>query len=248
MNSLINWLSKSDIGTREEQQDCSICYEEKELFAAVVCDGMGGLNGGSTAGKCAAEGLVQLIRNRENRESIPDLFLRSIDILDERVSQLKNEFGEKQNAGTTIVAVAIEKNKLFWLSVGDSRLYLMRQNELVQATRDHNYSLVLESMPGNYVPDENEQLKKDALVSFVGMGGIEIMDISRNPVMLIKNDIILLTTDGLYKALTDKQIKEILIQNSNVREIVDELMAQAKKASPDSLDNTTFVLIKYRGE
>lgn len=248
MDSLVNWLSKSDIGTREEQQDCAVCYEEQEFFVAAVCDGMGGLNGGSIAGKCAAEGLVQLIRNRENGERIPDLFLRSIDILDERVSQLRNELGEKQNAGTTIVAVAIEKNRLFWLSVGDSRLYLMRQNELVQATRDHNYSLVLESMPGNYVPDENELLKKDALVSFVGMGGIEIMDISRNPVMLIKNDIILLATDGLYKALTNKQIKEILIQNSNVREAVDELMAQAKKASPDSRDNTTFVLIKYIGE
>lgn len=245
---MLSWSLKSDIGTREEQQDYALCHTENDFFAAVVCDGMGGLNGGSAAGKCAAEVLMQLIKKREADESIPGLFLHCVDIMDESVFHLKNESGESLNAGTTVVSVVIEKDKLYWLSVGDSRLYLMRGNELVRATRDHNYSLVLSSMPADYEPTAEDIAGKDALVSFVGMGGIEIMDISNNPVSLVKNDVILLTTDGLFKSLSDDRIKEVLLQGGSIEETAEMLMNQAKSAAPLSRDNTTFVIIKFKGE
>lgn len=248
MDSILSYSLRSDIGTRDEQQDYAVCHYEQDFFAAVVCDGMGGLNGGFVAGKCAAETLSELIKSRDKTENISSFLLRSVDILDEKVSSLKDESGEKLNAGTTLVAVVIEKGLLYWLSVGDSRLYLMRQNELVQATRDHNYSLVLNSMPQGYVPTEEDYSKKDALISYIGMSGIEIMDISNNPVSLVKNDIILLTTDGLFKALTDTQIKSILSQNNSTEEISKELLAAAEKNAPDSRDNITFVFIKIKGE
>lgn len=248
MNLILNYSLRNDIGTRDEQQDYAVCYSEPNFFAAVVCDGMGGLNGGYAAGKCAAETMIDLIKTRDKAENISNLFLNSVDILDERVSNLKNLSGERINAGTTLVSVVIEKGYLYWLSVGDSRLYLMRQNELVQATRDHNYSLVLNSMPQGYIPTQEEVLKKDALVSYIGMSGIEIMDISRNPILLVENDMILLSTDGLFKALTDIQIKSILTQNITAEETAEELLAAAEKTAPDIRDNITFVFIKFKGE
>lgn len=235
---------KTDIGTREEQQDYAVCINEPGLFAAVVCDGMGGLDGGYAAAYNAAECLAEIIRKRDGTESISDLFFRSVDILDERVCALKNEKGEPAKSGTTVVAVVIENGNLYWLSVGDSRLYLMRGNELVQATRDHNYSLVLESLPEEYVLTPEDIAKKDALVSFIGVGGVEIMDISNNPVPLIRDDVILLTTDGLFKALTDEQIKSIVNNSENIDSAACELLAQAEINSPQSRDNITFVLIK----
>lgn len=248
MDLMLNYSLRNDIGTRDEQQDYAVVYSEPNFFAAVVCDGMGGLDGGYAAGKCAAETMVDLIKTRDKTESISNLFLNSVDILDERVSNLKNRSGEKIDTGTTLVSVVIEKGYLYWLSVGDSRLYLMRQNELVQATRDHNYSLILNSMPKGYTPTQEEILKKDALVSYIGMSGIEIMDISRNPVLLVENDIMLLTTDGLFKALTDTQIKSILTKNNTVEETAEELLSAAEKTAPDSRDNITFVFIKFKGE
>ena len=235
---------KTDIGTREEQQDYAVCVNKPGMFAAVVCDGMGGLDGGYAAAYNAGECLAEIIKKRDTAESISELFLRSVDILDERVCALKNEKGEPAKSGTTVVAVVIENGGLYWLSVGDSRLYLMRGNELVQATRDHNYALVLESMPEEYVPTPEDTAKKDALVSFIGIGGIDIMDISNNPVPLIGDDVILLTTDGLFKALTNEQIKSIINSNKNVDSAACELLSQAEINSPQSRDNITFVLIK----
>ena len=245
---MLSYSLRSEIGTREEQQDYAACLNEKNLFVAVVCDGMGGLEGGYAAGKCAAETFIDIIKKRDKTESIPSLLLRSVDILDEKVSNLRGLSSEKLKSGTTIVAVIIENGMLYWLSVGDSRLYLMRQNELVRATRDHNYSLIIDSMPQGYIPTEEEIQKKEALVSYIGISGIEIMDISRNPVSLIKNDKILLTTDGLFKSLTDEQIKLILSNDSGTENVADNLIEAAIRNAPNSRDNSTFVFINFKGE
>lgn len=244
MESMLSYSMKTDIGTREEQQDYALCINEPNFFAAVVCDGMGGLDGGYAAACNTAECLAEILKKRDKAESISELFLRSVDILDERVCALKNEKGEPAKSGTTVVAVVIENGNLYWLSVGDSRLYLMRGNELVQATRDHNYALVLESLPKEYVPTQEDISKKDALVSFIGVGGVEVMDISNNPVQLVKDDVILLTTDGLFKALTNEQIKSIIINSENSDSAACELLNQAEINSPQIRDNITFVLIK----
>lgn len=245
LNLKLSYSLKSDMGTRDEQQDYALCYYEGGCFAAVVCDGMGGLSGGILAAKCAATTFIELVKSRDKAEDVSSFFLRMVDILDEKVSSLKDASGEKLNAGTTLVAVLIEKEKLYWLSVGDSRLYLMRNNELIQATRDHNYSLLLNSIqPG----DTASVLRKDALISFIGMGGIRIMDISKNSVSLVENDMILLTTDGLFKSLTDSQIKSVLVKNNNTEKTSEELLALAKKNSPISRDNITLVFTKIKGE
>lgn len=245
---MLSYSLRSEIGTREEQQDYAICFNENNLFVAVVCDGMGGLEGGYAAGKCAAETFMDIIKKRDKTESMPSLLLRSVDILDEKVSNLNGVSAEKLNSGTTIVAVIIKNGMLYWLSVGDSRLYLMRQKELVRATRDHNYSLILNSMPQGYIPTEEEIQKKEALVSYIGIGGIEIMDISRNPVSLLENDKILLTTDGLFKSLTDEQIKLILSNDLDAENVADNLLEAATKSAPNSRDNSTFIFINYKGE
>lgn len=245
---MLSYSLRSEIGTREEQQDYAICFNENNFFVAVVCDGMGGLEGGYAAGKCAAETFMDIIKKRDKSESMPSLLLRSVDILDEKVSNLNGVSAKKLNSGTTIVAVIIKNGMLYWLSVGDSRLYLMRQNELVRATRDHNYSLILNSMPQGYIPTEEECQKREALVSYIGIGGIEIMDISRNPVSLLKNDKILLTTDGLFKSLTDEQIKLILSNDLDAENVADNLLEAAAKSAPNSRDNSTFIFINYKGE
>lgn len=240
------YAMKSVIGTREEQQDFAIYKEIAENFVAIVCDGMGGLNGGSVASKVAAETFIHTMENKGDDENIPQLLLRSVDIMDEKVFSLKNDQGAKLNAGTTFVAVVIENDNVYWLSIGDSRLYIMRNNEFMQVTRDHNYELILSSMPPNYVPSEDELNRKEALVSFVGMGGIEIMDLSQNPVKLLPGDKLLLTTDGLFKALPDNLIKAILDENSDAETTADKLITNAENNSIECRDNITLIYIDIK--
>lgn len=239
-----NYTSRSVIGNREEQQDYLSTDVSDGVFLAVVCDGMGGLNCGNAASITAVNEMVSIFRNRTADESIPDMFTESIDILDEQVFTLVDESGERLKAGTTIVAAAIENGSLYWMSVGDSRLYIFRNGDAAQATRDHNYQLYLDSVKNTYRPTQEDFDQSEALISFIGMGGISVMDISRNPFPLMDGDVLLLTTDGLYKAVPQEEIKRIVFSNPDISKAADLLLEQAEALAPSTRDNISFVLIK----
>jgi len=239
---------KSIIGTRDEQQDCAFYKNDNDKVVAMVCDGMGGHDGGTLASRTTIEKLKDLYENKDSAETLPEFFLKSVDILDEIVYNMKNQDGERLDAGTTLVAAAIEKDNLFWLSVGDSRLYILRSSEFVQVTRDHNYFLKLGQMIKeseiNEMQYKTESSKGEALISFIGVGGIEIMDINNTPFKLLHGDIILLSSDGLYKALRDEEIAQIL-QISDIEESMETLIAKSTEKAQGIQDNTTCIIIRY---
>lgn len=243
----IDHATKSDIGTRSEQQDTvCVCSSDSSFFAAAVCDGMGGLDGGAAASRLAAEVFADTVSSRNADESISELLVRCVDTMDEKVFNLKDSDGVRLNAGTTVVSVVIENGNLYWMSVGDSRLYMLRGDEFVQATRDHNYFLSLSEMPDDYVPGEDELAKGNALISFIGMGGVDVLDVSNNPVKLYENDCILITSDGLFKPLSDTVIAEILKSSDDLDLISERFIEECEKRSPSVRDNISFVLMKVR--
>lgn len=239
---------RSDIGTREEQQDSFVCVQSSNSLLAIVCDGMGGLKGGAVASETASENLAELFRCKDSNESFYDFFYNSIDVLDESVFNLMDcESGERLDCGTTLVAAGIERDIIFWLLVGDSRLYLIRNNEIEQSNRDHNYSLILDNSDLTGLSKEQiekERKKANALISYVGMGGIEIFNLN-NGFKILDNDIFLLTTDGLFKILTDNEIKEIIMSFDDVDKAADALLDMVRRKEPR--DNVTFILIKAGG-
>ncbi|MBQ7956883.1 MAG: serine/threonine-protein phosphatase [Clostridia bacterium] len=239
--------SKIHQGNREEQQDY-VCIEEKNgVLLSVVCDGMGGLENGAEASRIAAEKLSDLFRKKDETKNIPDFFLECVDIMDESVYNLSIKEGNRTATGTTVVTACVKDDNLYWMSVGDSRLYLIRNNEIEAATRDHNYFMVLEEMQRNNIPEElciaEEEKRGDALVSFIGMGGIELMDIISEPFRLMKSDKILLTSDGLYKLLSEEKIKEIILANDDVDVATDKLIEAALSVPENYKDNISIVLI-----
>ena len=138
--------------------------------------------------------------------------------------------------------------ELYWLSVCDSRLYIIRADEIAAATRDHNFSLYVEEKQrlGTATPEEIASREKhgEALMSYIGMGGIEMMDINRNPFALCAGDKLLLTSDGLYRLLDDREIYDIVGHRETAEDAADALIAEAeRKAEIKGSDNVSFVLI-----
>ena len=128
--------------------------------------------------------------------------------MDQAVNNLKNEDGRPLNGGTTVVAVVIENNKMYFLSVGDSKIYILRDNEILAVNREHNYRLSLdEKLKKGQITKEQyiaEEDQAEALISYLGMGNVSLMDINNEPFILQENDIVLLCSDGLY---SDCQIR-----------------------------------------
>ena len=239
---------RSDIGGREEQQDCVYAYADPFDALAIVCDGMGGTENGGRASRIAVDSMRELFEEFKAQYPRGDTvqFLgQAMVTLDARVSQ---ELG-KQKGGTTAVAAILQDGKLYWFSVGDSRLYIFRNGELVQATRDHNYLLCLnEQLQRGEITQEvflRELERGEALISFMGVGGLPVYDLTNAPLNLKEGDILLLTTDGLYKAIPQGLIQHILRGGNPLSEKADKLMTQiAVLKKTIVLDNTTFALIK----
>ena len=251
MNAKYTAAMRSVVGTRDEQQDHAFQSVAAERVVAAVCDGMGGLESGRIVSIATIEKFKELYAKKEPDEAIPSFLLTAVDILDEFIFQMKHENGESLHAGTTLVAAVIENDNLFWLSVGDSRLYILRGSEFVQATRDHNYFLRLDEMMREKEITENqyqaEAARGEALISFIGMGGIEVMDISNAPFKLLPKDTVLLSTDGLYKALSREEIAACL-RMEDVEEALTALLDRASEKACQSQDNTTCVIIRYNEE
>lgn len=243
----------SIMGTRKYQQDYVSCFSEGNETAAVICDGMGGLNGGETASEEAAKLFLEDFRKVRPRERIPEFLRAEAARMDAQVAALRGADQRLLEAGTTVVAVILQEDALYWLSVGDSRICRVEGNYIQTVTREHNYRLDLtQALTAGRISQEQfireEQSRQaEALTSYLGMGGLKITDVNEKPIFLSDGDIILLCSDGLYKSLDQHQILGIVRDNDIDMNIAAErLTDMALAQAGNGQDNTTVLLIEYR--
>ena len=122
---------------------------------------------------------------------------------------------------------------------------------MVCVTKEHNYLMLLNKQLEEGTIDEEEYAREvkrgAALISYLGMGNGNLMDANPNPLPLEDGDIVVLCSDGLYKALSDAQIYEIISKNADDLEAaVQELQMQAQISAGRVQDNTSIVVLSYR--
>lgn len=252
-NGVYELAAQSVIGDREEQQD-RFGYDIKgDEGITVVCDGMGGHQGGRLASTKSVEMLLDMYNQNYPCLDLHKLLTDSAYDIDEQISMLKNSDGEKMMAGSTLAAVIIKDKKMTWLSVGDSRIYLFRNDEIKALTRDHNYKLELEEKIKNGKIDQeyydSEISKGSSLVSFMGAGRLPYIDCNEQACELKSEDRILITSDGLYKTLSDESIKTLLSNFTNIRQAASAIESKANRTAKNTKalrDNTTFVIIRIK--
>lgn len=242
----------SIIGTRKYQQDAVRVpegeYDEKH-FICVLSDGMGGLQGGEIASQITVDTFYRDFYENPAIDNYSAFLQSEIDKADCLVSELQNEDGSPMDAGATLLAVIIDASNLYWASVGDSRIYILRGDSILQINEEHNYAYTLRRQveAGTISLEEAEQdASKDALISYIGMGGVSLIDINEIPFPLEDNDILLLCSDGLFRVLNDEAI-QLIIQEFfyNIPLAAQMLTTCAMENSAGPQDNTTVVVIKY---
>lgn len=248
--------SFSVIGRRHKQQDAIktdtyYTYIEKGKAIAVLCDGMGGLNGGEKASALCSEIVHSNFHNDAEFNSIPEFYRAAIWQADEKISTMRNERNEKLCAGTTLVSVVVDGDKLFWASVGDSRIYIIRRGKILCITQDHNYLMILNEKVKNGEISQNEadsHPKKEALISYIGMGGVKYIDMNVKAFELLDGDDIVLCSDGLYRTVSEEEIVQIVLSFGNdPQQAAEALTVLALSKKRRDQDNTSAVVINYRG-
>ena len=249
-------LMYSAVGNRKYQQDAVYVTPSKRLAAnkkskvmAVVCDGMGGMADGGLASRTGIEMMKQGFSRIEKVPdvNIPEFFRSGIIAIDRKIASFPKENG--RGSGTTMVAVIAEDDDLYWASVGDSRIYILRDNDMKQVTRDHNYLLRLQEMVASgqmTLEQAQAQKQKEALISFLGIGNVSLMDINGQPFKMQIGDTVLLCSDGIPKTLSDDRIKAIMFSGtSSMQEKAETLVMAAVRENTHSQDNTSVSVLQY---
>jgi serine/threonine protein phosphatase PrpC len=155
----------------------------------------------------------------------------------------------REKGGSTVVAVIIHDRMLYWVAVGDSRIYLIRNGAIMQVNREHVYSVELDEKAATGEISWEVAAgdpKREALTSYIGMEAIEKVDRSLRPMQLLDGDRVLLMSDGVFGVLTDDEILSAMPLTPHESAMKLQEMVLAKQ-NPNQ-DNLTAIIFECRGD
>lgn len=249
---VLDTAMETHIGTRAYQQDAAYVVEPLKQVGtafAILCDGMGGMESGELASSDVVVYMANKYGAHEKTQEVGTYLEETAYKVNEMIYD--RYVSQGMRVGTTLITTYVDGNQLYWMSVGDSRIYIIRDGEIARLTKDHNYSMELQMMveKGTMTQEEaDSNPQKEALVSYIGINQLEYIDVSKRPLELLPNDTILLCSDGLTKSISDDKILETLLaQGQSLNEEAHRLIAIALDNNMGSQDNTTVVLMRYFG-
>lgn len=240
----MNIASKTDIGlVRSSNQDSYAAGELPDGTAwAVVCDGMGGANGGNIASANAVKIISEYISSSYHEgmgsNSIKTLLSSSIYGANVRLYDMSRTIESLAGMGTTVVAIIISNGVAHISHAGDSRAYIIKDNKLTQITKDH--SIVQSMIDKGQITLEEAKSHPNKNVITRALGVKEDVDVEYNEIDLADDESILICTDGLSSYVPKERIEEI-IKNEDFKDLPQSLINEANKNGGP--DNITIVVL-----
>lgn len=241
---------RSIVGARANQEDSADLRVFKHGVYAVLCDGMGGIQGGETASTECVRIMLETADTVQycDEDIISAVLQRKTVEADRYVSSLQDMEKRRLQCGTTLLCAVVREEHLYFVSVGDSHIYLFRGNTIQLLTEEHNYfaDLMQRVADGEMeYEDAVNHPKRDALTSYIGIGNLSKLHVITAPIPLQEGDAILMCSDGLYRALSDDEVLHIITENTSVQTAADALIKAVEERDLPKQDNTTLILYKH---
>lgn len=237
-------FAKSDIGkARDMNQDSYYVSQPSETVGLyIVADGMGGYNGGEIASKLAiisAKNYIEnnFVKTEHSKEELQNLVKNAIEYANMVVYEKSKEDKSLEGMGTTIEVVLACENRIYIGHIGDSRVYRIRKNIIRKLTVDDSYVQKLVK-DGTITKEEaRSHPKKNMLTKALGCTSFV------EPIVTVKgflkDDIIVITSDGLTNMVNDEEILKII--NEDIEKASEKLVEKANEAG--GLDNITVIIV-----
>jgi serine/threonine protein phosphatase PrpC len=240
------------IGARDNQQD-SFCISDisnaglcaRKGILGVVADGMGGMADGAETSAIVTRTMLQYFNEVDSSDYPQFDMLVMLNTANENINRFMSG---RDKGGSTVVAVIIHNCKLYWVAVGDSRIYLIRNGAIIQLNREHVYSVELdEKAAAGEISWETAagDSRREALTSYLGIKDLEKIDRCYRPLNLLDGDRILLMSDGVFGVLTDEEILSTMPHPPQESAMMLQEMVLAKQ-NPNQ-DNFTAIIFEYCG-
>lgn len=236
-------FAKSDIGLVRQTNEDSYACVPPNLF--LVADGMGGHVAGEVASRMAVKAVSDYIQSNLTVGCDQELLLeKAIIQANELIFSLSKSRDDCAGMGTTISIVLLDQSQVYWGHVGDSRIYIIRDNELYQLTNDH--SLVWELVQSGNITKAEAHTHPQRNMLTRAVGTSKNIKVDTGTMNWNQGDLLLLCTDGLTNMLNEQEIQQIILADKNDGETaVNILIAAANQAGGH--DNVTAILLKNEG-
>ena len=236
------------IGARARQEDSfallnaldETLYDRNGMLLC-VCDGMGGMKDGKLASETAVAEIRNMFVSLDTAADIPEqLVSGAYQATESILSKLGGD------GGSTVVECVIIHEQLYYVSVGDSYLYLFRGGKLLRINSEHNmcHQRYLENIRDghmNAVECRNDP-EAAVLTSFLGMAGELVIDSNAYPIPLVRGDVLLVCSDGVGGALSDDELIAALNCGS-VHQMCKNIETAITDHAAPNQDNYTAVIL-----
>ena len=240
-----NIVGATDIGCkRKANEDWLVNFECANGLVAVVCDGMGGHVGGAVASHTAVDAIQSFLQQNyfdDPRTAI----VTACNKANEAILQRTLQEPALEGMGSTCVMLIVRKDKVYVGSIGDSRVYLIRNHQIVQITKDQSFVQMLVDA-GQITKEEAEHHpRRNEITNALGLVNMRPATVIEAPINPIAGDIFVLCSDGLSGMIGDNQILALGGAQSEFsqKQRVSNLIEAARQNG--GYDNITCTLVEF---
>lgn len=232
-------------GGRTENQDSAGVKETPLGTLVVVCDGMGGMQGGSTASQTAVKTILDFMMQVDSQSNPTMTLIKAIRNANMAVWQESQSNPDLRGMGTTVAAILFSAKSAIAAYVGDSRIYQLRKGKKVFRSFDH--SMVFEMVRKKVITEEQARLSAQSNIIMKALGIRADVEVDTFELPYCKGDRFVLCSDGFWGAMPESDFTTMLCKDNNVDRILEStanaIDAIGRKKG-DDYDNLTAAIIE----
>ena len=235
----------SRIGGRKENQDSAGLRDTKLGYLIVVCDGMGGMQGGSVASQIAVQTILETVASADVQANPSMILIKAIRNANMAIIEEGRNDPHLQGMGTTVTALLLTPHSALTAYLGDSRIYQIRQGEKVFRTFDH--SMVFEMVKEKVISEEQARLSDQSNVIMKALGVTPDIEVEVVERPYQKGDRFVLCTDGFWGAMPEDEFIRHLSEKKSLDKILDStanIVESIGRNSGKEYDNLTAAILE----
>lgn len=235
----------SHLGNRKSNEDRLAVVEQSDAVLLVLADGLGGHRGGQLAAETATDTAVRSFAERTQPVTSPQILLREIflqcqlAIIEQGLHHLP-----PLEPKCTLVACLLQQGEATWAHVGDSRLYVIRENVIVEQTQDH--SMVEMLYQEGIISEEQKEThpSRHKITQCMGARARPAQPTLSDTISLAAGDTVLLCSDGFWGQLQAKDLK-CGFTAPDLSQDLEQLAHRAEASAFPRSDNITAVVLRF---
>ncbi len=231
----------TDIGKLRQQNEDNVFINETQPYMIVVADGMGGHNAGEVASKMAIEVVatkLAKIKKTKRKTNCEDKIRDAFVSANKKIYDYAEENSKLMGMGTTLVVALIHDDRLYVGNVGDSRAYIIKDNDIRQISVDHSYVWQLVIKGEITEQQAKRHPKRNYITRAMGTEESILVDTFSEE---WTGGTVLVCSDGLSNLVDNWEMRDIVAETGDLHEAAKKLIDLANQRGGN--DNISVALM-----